>query len=274
MITPRMWILSTYMTRYMVSFPIIIVFPTVMNVRSLPTLQRLGSTVDPDVDVQAVAKTWFTCFANAMNSKDVAVILDLMADDGFWRDILALTWDFHTYEGANAVKKFLTDQLPKFNLSAFKLREDLVAFNRPYEDFVWIMGVFNFNTTIGHATGIFKLVPLTDSSWKAHGMFTNLDDLKGFPERIGFLRNHNPDRGNWAEERKREQEFLDEEPGILIIGGGQSGLSVAACLKMLGITSLVVEQHARIGDNWRSRYAALCLHDVVCELFRPVSYHC
>jgi len=234
-------------------------------VRSLPTLQRLGSTVDPNVDVQAVAKAWFTRFADAMTSKDVPGILDLIVDDAFWRDILALTWDFHTYEGRDSVKQFLTDQLPKFELSAFKLREEFVALNRSYEDLVWIMGVFNFDTTVGHATGIFRLVPLADGSWKAHGVFTNLDDLKGFPEKTGLLRNHEPNHGKWADVREREQEFIDEEPGVLIIGGGQSGLDVAARLKMLGINSLIVERQDRIGDNWRTRYAALCLHDTVCE---------
>ncbi|KIM52907.1 hypothetical protein SCLCIDRAFT_140112 [Scleroderma citrinum Foug A] len=231
--------------------------------RSLPTLQRLGSTVDPNIDVQAVVKSWFTCFADAMSSKDVAGILDLIVDDAFWRDMLALTWDFHTYEGKDSVKQFLTDQLPKFDLSAFKLREELVSLDRPYEDLVWIQGIFNFDTTVGHATGIFRLVPLPDGSWKAHSVYTNLDDLRDFPEKTGSLRNHEPNHGKWAEGREREQEFLDKEPGVLIIGGGQSGLDVAARLKMLGINSLIVERHDRIGDNWRTRYAAMCLHDTV-----------
>ena len=234
-------------------------------VRSLPTLQRLGSTLDPDVDVQAVAKAWFTRFADAMTSKDVAAILDLIVDDVFWRDMLALTWNFHTYEGTDAVKQFLTDQLPKFDLSEFKLREELVMLTRPYEDLVWIMGVFNFDTTVGHVTGIFRLVPLADGSWKAHGVFTNLDDLKGFPEKTGLLRNLESDHGDWAEMRKREQEFLDEDPCVLIIGAGHSGLDAAARLKMLGIPSLVVERHNRIGDNWRTRYAGLRLQSHVCE---------
>ena len=234
-------------------------------VRSLPTLQRLGSTVDPNVDFQAVAEAWFTRFADAMHSKDVPGILDLIVDDAFWRDMLALTWDFHTYEGRDIVKQFLTDQLPKFDLSAFKLREELVSLDRPYEDLVWIMGIFNFDTTLGHATGIFRLIPLADGSWKAHSVYTNLDDLKGFPEKTGLLRNHEPNHGKWAERREREQEFLDEEPGTLIIGGGQSGLGVGARLKMLGINSLIIERHDRIGDNWRTRYAALCLNNTVCE---------
>ncbi|KAI9573920.1 hypothetical protein HD554DRAFT_2035056 [Boletus coccyginus] len=63
---------------------------------------------------------------------------------------------------------------------------------------------------------------------------------------------------------EKEREFLDEEPTIVIVvGGGKSGLDVVARLKMLGINALVVERNQRVGNNWRERYAALCLHDPV-----------
>lgn len=32
---------------------------------------------------------------------------------------------------------------------------------------------------------------------------------------------------------------------------------------MLGIKSLIIDREERIGDNWRSRYHRLCLHDAV-----------
>ncbi|KAG6333166.1 hypothetical protein ID866_5921 [Astraeus odoratus] len=231
--------------------------------RSIPTLQQLGSSVDPNIDVRAIARTWFSRFVDAMISKDVSTILDLLLDGALWRDMLALTWDFHTYEGRHKVMRFLTDQLPKFDLSAFKLREDLVSLQMPYEDMAWIQGFFTFDTTAGHASGIFRLLPLADGSWKAHVVYTNLEDLKSFPEKIGALRNHEPNHGKWAEMRERERQFLDEEPSVVIVGGGQSGLEVAARLKMLGLNALVVERNKRIGDSWRNRYAAMCLHDTV-----------
>jgi cation diffusion facilitator CzcD-associated flavoprotein CzcO len=59
--------------------------------------------------------------------------------------------------------------------------------------------------------------------------------------------------------------FVDSDPVAIIIGGGQSGLEVAARLKALDVPSLVLEQNPRIGDNWRNRYETLCLHDPVCE---------
>ena len=50
---------------------------------------------------------------------------------------------------------------------------------------------------------------------------------------------------------------------MLVIGGGQAGLSIAARLKQLQVDTLIVDREARIGDNWRHRYHALTLHNQV-----------
>ncbi len=46
-------------------------------------------------------------------------------------------------------------------------------------------------------------------------------------------------------------------------GAGQGGLTIAARLKQLGISSLIIDQNDRVGDNWRNRYHQLVLHDPV-----------
>lgn len=125
--------------------------------------------------------------------------------------------------------------------------------------------MFDFETDSGIASGIARLVPTANGEWKAHTIFTNLEDLKGFPEKIGPLRNSVTNHGKWEENRKKEAEFVDKQPTVLIVGGGQSGLDVAARLKALNVSSLVVERNPRIGDNWRTRYESLTLHDPVCE---------
>eukprot|EP00966_Prymnesium_polylepis_P294741 6806360-Prymnesium_polylepis.2 len=38
------------------------------------------------------------------------------------------------------------------------------------------------------------------------------------------------------------------DPYVLIIGGGQAGLSLGARLKLLGIPYVIVERHSRVGD--------------------------
>lgn len=43
----------------------------------------------------------------------------------------------------------------------------------------------------------------------------------------------------------------------------QSGLGVAARLKVLGVSCLVIDKQDRVGDSWRTRYASLRLHEPV-----------
>ena len=52
-------------------------------------------------------------------------------------------------------------------------------------------------------------------------------------------------------------------PHVLVVGGGQAGLAIAARLKQLQIDTLIVDREPRIGDNWRKRYHALTLHNQV-----------
>ena len=40
-------------------------------------------------------------------------------------------------------------------------------------------------------------------------------------------------------------------------------MSIAARLQQLGIDTLIVDRHERVGDNWRKRYHSLTLHNEV-----------
>ncbi len=53
------------------------------------------------------------------------------------------------------------------------------------------------------------------------------------------------------------------DPAVIVVGGGQAGLSIAARLHQLGVDTLIVDRHARVGDNWRKRYHSLTLHNEV-----------
>ncbi|KAJ3967698.1 hypothetical protein EV361DRAFT_929427 [Lentinula raphanica] len=232
----------------------------------LPTLEHLGiSSFSPEgVDAKKIVSDWFTQFAASLEAGDVDGVLNLFVTESYWRDILALTWNFRTFAGTHKIKQFLVDRLPTLQLKAFKLRDEYLGIQQPYHDLLWISFFFDFEVgDIGTASGIGRLIPQADGSWKAHCVFTNLEDLKEFPEKVGFLRNQEPNHGLWESQRQREVAFEDKEPVALIVGGGQGGLEIAARFKTLDIPSLVVEKNARIGDSWRNRYKALCLHDPV-----------
>lgn len=50
---------------------------------------------------------------------------------------------------------------------------------------------------------------------------------------------------------------------MLVVGAGQAGLSIAARLNQLGVDTLIVDRRPRVGDDWRTRYHSLTLHNEV-----------
>jgi len=235
----------------------------------LPTLQHLGVKDAPsdDIDARQIVDQWFATFASNAELGDVDNIVSLFYNESYWRDLLALTWDYRTFVGSTKIAQFLSDRLKLSQLKGFKLQEDSTQLQKPFPDLAWIQFMFNFEVgDVGTASGIGRLIPMPDGGWKANCMFTNLEDLKGFPEKLGALRNREPSHGSWESQRRKEIAFEDTEPAVLVIGGSQCGLGIAARLKMLDVSTLIIEKSPRIGDNWRNRYSALCLHDPVRKL--------
>jgi putative flavoprotein involved in K+ transport len=56
-----------------------------------------------------------------------------------------------------------------------------------------------------------------------------------------------------------------ERVQVVVIGGGQSGLSVGYCLRQRGLSFVILDANARVGDSWRKRWDSL-------RLFTPAKY--
>jgi putative flavoprotein involved in K+ transport len=56
-----------------------------------------------------------------------------------------------------------------------------------------------------------------------------------------------------------------ERVQVVVIGGGQAGLSVGFCLARLGLSFVILEANPRVGDSWRKRWDSL-------RLFTPAKY--
>lgn len=234
-----------------------------ISIPPLPTLKNLNATVPDDVDAPKIASEWLAALAGCLESDNPTGVNSLFVEDSWWRDMFSLTWDFRTFHGISSIVSFLKDRIKSTHPRSFKLRQDFLELQRPFDDIAWIIALFDFETDTGIGFGIFHLVPTSNGEWKAHTLYTSLEGLKGFPEKIGALRNQEPNHGRWEEDRNRETEFESTDPTVLIIGGGHSGLGLAARFKAYDIPNLIVECNVRIGDNWRNRYDALSLHDPV-----------
>ena len=250
---------------------------TSVLVPALPTVQSLGISPPKDIDPVNIAREWLENFQTAISPStdgdinvDVDKVLDLLQPDAFWRDILSLTWDFRTFFGTTQIKSFLQGRIadPSYGdkIRLNNLRLETASVEQPWEDIEWIEALFTFSVgTWGGGDGVFRLVFTSEGVWKAHTIYTNLQSLLEYPEKVGALRNSLPNHGTWADQRQKEIEFEGVEPYVVIVGGGQSGLDLGARLKLLDIPTLIVEKNSRVGDQWRNRYQALCLHDPVCE---------
>jgi thioredoxin reductase len=214
--------------------------------------------------LSAGVEAWLAEFGRALVQGDDAALRDLFHADSYWRDILALTWNIETVSGSGTMAAALASA-SAMKPSGFQLdrartppRVTTRAGTQSTEAF------FKFETAIGHCNGVVRLV-----GGKAWTLMTALDEIKGHEERTGKRRStgqsHSRDfRGpNWLDQRTSAATYDDHDPTVLVVGGGQAGLSIAARLTALGVDTLIVDRESRIGDNWRNRYHALTLHNQV-----------
>jgi putative flavoprotein involved in K+ transport len=227
-----------------------------------------GTTWDAD----KAARTWLNDFDAAMRAGDIDAATALFAGDGMWRDLLAFSWHIETMTGAAEIGESLRRAQPSIQASNFKIAQDRTpprVVSRAGREVV--EAIFSFETKTGLASGVLRLVPASDTlkGMRAWVLMTSLDALKEHPERNGPHRPggqaYSREFGgkNWLDHRLDDQEYRERDPAVLVIGGGQSGLGIAACLGQHGIDTLVIDRHERVGDAWRKRYHSLTLHNEV-----------
>ncbi|KAJ7727540.1 FAD/NAD-P-binding domain-containing protein [Mycena maculata] len=217
---------------------------------------------------QETAASWLAKFGTAIGASDVAGASHCFQPDGFLRDVLIFTWKNRTLRGTDRISAYLADAFGRgVALSQFGLdeRPELAPASGPTPSSSSPCAVsagFVFATAIGTGQGYFTLVPDAQdgTEWKAVAVFMTLVDICGHEE-LG------PEEGtygghtiSWMDVDAERREAVERDPHVLIIGGGQTGLNVAARFRQMQIPTLIIEQHPRVGDNWRKRYPTLTLH--------------
>jgi putative flavoprotein involved in K+ transport len=210
--------------------------------------------------VEARVEQWVSAFQDALSARDVQAAVTLFNDECYWRDLVSFTWNIKTVEGTDQVADLLTTVLDRVDPTHFAVSGEPTSTDGVDE--AWL----TFETAVGRGTGHVRL-----KDGKAWTLLTTLDELKGHEESKGENRpkgtfhGADPDRETWKEQREREAEELGyaRQPEVVIIGGGQGGIALAARLRQLGVETIVVERNERPGDSWRKRYKSLALHDPV-----------
>lgn len=211
-------------------------------------------------DPNSAVTRWLDAFGGALSRHGIADAVGLFDDTCFWRDFVSFTWNIKTVEGRDAIALMLNSTL-----------NDTAPLNWSIRGEAWNSGDFveafiRFQTSAGEGGGHLRLI-----DGKCRTILTTLESLSGHEEKSGRNRiagtNHVVEKGgeNWLENKTRVEARLGEkeQPWCLIIGGGQGGIALAARLRRLGVSYLVIEKNARAGDSWRNRYRSLVLHDPV-----------
>lgn len=211
---------------------------------------------------------WLERFERAVASCDRTALEFLFVEDSHWRDLVAFSWSITPQDGRSAIVDQLVSRQGRVQARGFQVAQHRTPPRRVKRLGVDVIeAIFQFETAVGRAFGVVRL--LADHPEKAWVLMTSLHELKGHEEPINERR---PDGAaysrvfggdNWADRRAKEQLFLDRDPAVLIIGAGQSGLSLAARLRLLGVEALCVDKEERVGDVWRKRYHSLALHNQV-----------
>ena len=221
----------------------------------------MTATVSP-IETATAVTSWLSEFEDALAAGDPASAAALFLEDCYWRDLIAFTWNIKTFEDRAAITEMLGATLTQVQPSNWQI----TGGEEPtYTDGVveaWI----EFETAVGRGRGYLRL--RGGLCWT---LLTTLEELKGYEEPLGLSRPKGVEHGancgrtTWLEEREHEASELGfgEQPYVLIIGGGQGGIALGARLRQLGVPTIIIDKRGRPGDQWRSRYKSLCLHDPV-----------
>lgn len=203
--------------------------------------------------------TWLGRFERSLR-RATTETAELFEPGGFWRDLLSFTWNITTMEGREAIVAMLdacaegTGAHNWRRVGPAETTEEGVA--------AWV----SFETHSGVGRG-----RLTLRNELCHVLLTTLDDLAGHEEArgrqrpTGLAEGTGRERTTWSDRRAETTRRLgyEDRPEVVIIGGGQGGVALAARLKQLHVPTLLIEKNPRIGDSWRNRYRTLVLHDPV-----------
>lgn len=206
---------------------------------------------------------------DALTVGNTEKVLALFDEDCYWRDFLTFTWNIITFEGHSDIRDMLNARLTDVAPTDWHLD----ANPAPRMNDGTTEGFIRFSTRVGEGYGHIRI-----RDGRIFTLLTTMDGLKGHEEIGRYSRPFGLVEGaediaepTWGERREKMQNDLgvNEQPYVLIIGGGHSGIILGARLKQQGVPSLIVESNARPGDNWRKRYRTLQLHNPVWENHLP-----
>jgi len=181
-------------------------------------------------ELHSIARDWLSSLSQFLTSGEEAPLYQSFLENSYWRDHLCLSWDFHTFHGPAEVTSFASKHPNGIRIKGIDLdmKNSQAVSVAPVDqrgDLKGIQLMLTVSTDVGSGRGLAKLVrDKSDGQWKAYTLYTVLQSLKGHEEILGSRRPNGvahgtvKDRKCWKDTRIIEQEFVGDEPTVLIIG--------------------------------------------------------
>ena len=154
----------------------------------------------------AHVSSWLAKFSEALEKTDTQALKSLFAEDCYWRDLVAFTWNIKTMEGRKAIADMADATLENVRPTNWQIKGEPTTADGITE--AWL----TFETNAVRGEGHVRL--------NEHGCWTLLttaQELKGFEEKKGTKRDMGvshgafKDRKTWSETRESEIRELDSE---------------------------------------------------------------
>ncbi|GAB08242.1 putative oxidoreductase, partial [Gordonia araii NBRC 100433] len=143
----------------------------------------MTQTLEPRTATRTPAQRiddWLARFDEALSAGDATAAADLFAVDGFWRDLVAFTWNLKTLEGREQITDMLAARLADTSPSGWAASEPATeTADGIAEAFV------EFETAAGRGNAHLRLRPDDDGQDQAWTLLTALQELTGHEEPQG-----------------------------------------------------------------------------------------
>lgn len=223
-----------------------------------------------DREEDGIVIDWASGLNALLEEGNFSAAASLFAANGYLRDLVALTWHFHTYRGHPQIEQALRKADSQVKPRRFRLAgQGITKRKRKIDGTAVIETILDFDTNKGIGKAVLRLVQNSHDVYEAWVLATTLHGMTDHPERVGQNRPVGTPSldtfggKNWLDRRYEDLAYDDRDPDVLVVGAGQCGLAVAARLRALGVDTLVVDRLPRVGDVWRNRYHSLTLHNAI-----------
>jgi hypothetical protein len=204
-----------------------------------------SSTTPPDPST--IASKTITSLNTALTDPNKSALKTLFLENSYWRDHLALTWDFRTIHGAEKITEYAIAHSKGLSFEIDDSSPLKAPHTGPIDAFGEVHGIEFFVKIAapnGLAHGVIRLAE-ENGEWKIFTVFTSL--VQGGKAEVkredGVQHGEVKGRKNWADRRTEESEYADHSPAVLVVG--RSHLSPGKAIRTRTNTNTTLESRSR-----------------------------